>query len=483
MWAISRGVPRAVSRRCRVVALVATCGGRGRKATDNSSLERDAACANVGGHVDSTGVGRRSRDTRHAVQLILPKQPHRTARKAVASSRSRRLQRIMWAWLRRMVRRTGRNIRSSGIWDKPFRKTHSYESEWDPPAMVKNSVVTACFALFVFARFASAEEGAAPAIKDIQLDSGIRLNYIEAGSGTPVIFIHGTLGDMYMWTSFIESFGKDYRAIAYSRRYNHPNRNPVPPMANHSTGIEAEDLAEFITKLQLPKAHVVGYSYGGYTALHLAVNHPDLIRTLVVAEPPLLPWLANMPGHQDKGREMLDLQETRFVNPARNALKEGKEEEAIRIFIDYVISEGAFNALPAHTKHALLRNAPEFVAEVMSENMFAPLSREDVASLTMPVLMISGENSIGPLRLTDAELEKTLPQQTTKRVIIPNATHAMWYENPAACTSELSEFFRHTEIVDNRVFTAIADGPVSASHGLPWCRPRWVAWRRCVRIR
>ena len=110
--------------------------------------------------------------------------------------------------------------------------------------MVNKTIVAACFALFAFARFAGAEEVASPKSECIQLDSGIRLNYIEAGSGTPVIFIHGTLGDMYMWTSFVESFGKNYHAIAYSRRYNYPNCNSVPPKANHSTAIEAKDLAD-----------------------------------------------------------------------------------------------------------------------------------------------------------------------------------------------------------------------------------------------
>jgi non-heme chloroperoxidase len=308
--------------------------------------------------------------------------------------------------------------------------------------MQRESITAACFAILVLARFTGAQESPTPPIKNITLDSGIRLSYIEAGTGTPVIFIHGTLGDLYMWTSFVESFGRDYRAIAYSRRYNFPNGNSVPSKANHSTAIEATDLAEFITKLKLPKAHVVGYSYGGYTALHLAVNHPEMIRTLVLAEPPLLPWVADMSEHQDEGKQMLMLQQTRFVDPARRALNRGNEEEAIRIFIDYVIRDGAFDALSNADKKALLRNAPEFVAEVMSENMFAPLSRQHVAALTMPILMISGEKTTGPLRLTDSELKETLPQRTTKRVIIPNATHGMWYEDPTACTSALSTFLR-----------------------------------------
>jgi pimeloyl-ACP methyl ester carboxylesterase len=308
--------------------------------------------------------------------------------------------------------------------------------------MLTQKIVTVFFAMVVMTRFGCAQDASAPPLKHADLNGGIRLSYIETGEGTPVIFIHGTLGDLYMWTSFVETLGEDYRAIAYSRRYNYPNKNSVQRKADHSTAIEARDLAEFISKLELPPAHIVGYSYGGYTALHLAVNHPELVRTLVVAEPPLLPWLANMSENQDKGKQMLKLQETRFVKPAREALKRGNEKEAMRSFIDYVIREGAFESLPDDSKKVLMRNAPEFVAEVRSKNMFAPLSRDHVASLPMPVLMISGANSIGPLRLTDAELEKALPKRSTKRVTIANATHGMWYENPTACTNELLEFFK-----------------------------------------
>lgn len=308
--------------------------------------------------------------------------------------------------------------------------------------MLKTSIFLACIAILFSAKYASAQETIATPVREAKLDNDIGLSYIEAGSGTPVIFIHGTLGDLYMWTSFVNSFGKNYHAIAYSRRYNYPNTNPLKKNANHSTAVEARDLAAFITKLKLPKAHIVGYSYGGYTALHLAVDHPELVRTLVLAEPPLMPWLSDMSENQDKGRQMLKLQKTQFIQPARDALAKDDEEGAIQIFIDYVVQDGAFDALPKSNKDGLIRNAREFVAEVTSKNLFAPLSRHRVASLTVPILMISGENSIGPLRLTDEELEKTLPASTSRRVVIPNATHAMWYENPTACTEVLSTFMR-----------------------------------------
>jgi pimeloyl-ACP methyl ester carboxylesterase len=279
--------------------------------------------------------------------------------------------------------------------------------------------------------------------KQIVLPNGISINYMENGplDAVPVIFIHGTLGDMPMWEDYITTFGKNYRAIAYSRRYNYPNENALPPGSNHSTAVEAADLAELIQELELPKAHIVGYSYGGYTALHLAVDHPELVRSLVLAEPPLIPWLANLPANKKQGRFLFERQQTHFVNPARRQIAEGDVEGAIKTFVDYVVEDGAFDKMPPAVKQAVLDNSLEFRAEVTSKAMFAPLTRREVASIEIPTLMLSGQKSMGALKLTDAELEKTLPGKFCRRVTIDDATHLMWQENPVACTKALMAFF------------------------------------------
>ncbi len=275
--------------------------------------------------------------------------------------------------------------------------------------------------------------------KNVKVRDGIELAYIEAGEGTPVVFIHGTLGDLYMWTDFVREFSKDYRAIAYSRRYNYPNENAV--QKDHSTAVEGEDLAAFIKTLQLPKVHIVGFSYGGYTALHLAVNHPELVRTLTLAEPPLIPWIENLRGARgEEAKQLVARIYNEFRIPARQAIKNGKVDEAVEIFIDHVINEGAYKLLDPAVKNVLNRNVREFVAEVTSANMFAPLTRRQVEQITAPTLMLSGAKSSPSLRMTDDELEKVLPSKLCKRIVIPDATHAMWYEQPEMCKKAVLEF-------------------------------------------
>ena len=86
-----------------------------------------------------------------------------------------------------------------------------------------------------------------------------------------------------------------YRTITYSRRYDFPNDNPLSA-TDHSARVEAADLAALNRHLHLGRMHVVGVSYGAYTALMLALRKPEMIRTLTLVEPSLIRWLPDLPG-------------------------------------------------------------------------------------------------------------------------------------------------------------------------------------------
>jgi non-heme chloroperoxidase len=278
-------------------------------------------------------------------------------------------------------------------------------------------------------------------LKKVRVRDDIELSYIEAGEGTPVIFIHGTLGDLYMWKDYVRAFSENYRAIAYSRRYNHPNDNAM--QNDHSTAVEGQDLAAFIRKLKLPKAHIVGYSYGGYTALHVAVEHPELVRTLTLAEPPLMPWLKDLGGPRgEKAKEILAAMDIEFRIPARRAIQNGNVVEAVEIFVDHVVKKGAYKGFPAEVRASLHLNEREFIAEVTSAEMFAPLTRAQVGQISAPTLMLSGSNSSPSLNMTDDELQKAMPSKQCRRVVVPGATHAMWLEQPEFCRTTLLDFLR-----------------------------------------
>jgi pimeloyl-ACP methyl ester carboxylesterase len=161
-------------------------------------------------------------------------------------------------------------------------------------------------------RFASADIG-----------DGIVLHYAEKGSGTPVVFGHGSLSEMTYWNDQVNAFASDYRSLAYSRRYDFPNHNPARP--NYSAVTDAEDLAAFIRTLHLGRVYLVGHSYGALTALYLAVRHPELIRAMVLAEPPAIPLLEDVSGpDRAQALRLYDDIQRRMVTPMRRDFRAGR---------------------------------------------------------------------------------------------------------------------------------------------------------------
>ena len=59
---------------------------------------------------------------------------------------------------------------------------------------------------------------AAPEVKAVFIN-GDSLHYIDVGKGDPVVFVHGGIGDYRTWGAQMDTFAKNHRVIAYSRRY------------------------------------------------------------------------------------------------------------------------------------------------------------------------------------------------------------------------------------------------------------------------
>ena len=263
--------------------------------------------------------------------------------------------------------------------------------------------------------------------------NGVELHYLIRGQGQPIVFVHGGLADYREWGPVAEQLSPQFRTIVYSRRYNYPNANSfIPP--NHSAEIEAEDLAALIHALKLGPVHLAGLSYGAVTALTLAMKHPELVRTLILAEPPLMRWLQDLPGGTAIYEEFMG----KVWEPAGRAFLAGDTALALHVILDYFMGSGAADQIPPELSSMLLGNIREWEALTTSSDPFPLLRREDVQRLRVPTLMLSGENSYPLGKLIDAELARVLPNE--QRVIVPHATHETCNEQPAFCAEAIRTF-------------------------------------------
>ena len=269
------------------------------------------------------------------------------------------------------------------------------------------------------------------------LDTGVGLHYVTQGSGTPVIFVHGGGRDYGYWDKQLESFAARYRAVSYSRRYAPPNDNPeiVP---DYAATVDAADLAGLMRRLDAAPAHLVGASIGGVAALFLAVQHPELVRSLVLAEPPVLRWALDLPG----GRALLDRFLAEAFTPAGEAFRAGDAERAMALLTDAFLGAGTFRRFPEKLRRKVMSGWRDWAAQTMSTVPFPELARDAIRSIDKPVLLLSGAKTIPLHALVDAELERLLPN--CERVVIPDATHDLWADQPDRCRAATLAFLaRH----------------------------------------
>ncbi len=263
--------------------------------------------------------------------------------------------------------------------------------------------------------------------------NGVELHYVERGRGEPLILLHGGQGDYRSWGPQVEALSRHYRVISYSRRYHHPNDNPLAAH-DHSAYVEADDLAAFIRRLRLGRAHLVGTSYGAFTALALAVRHPGMARSLVLAEPPVHQWVRGDPRGAALYREFM----TTIHEPVGRAFKAGDDEGAMRIFVDGLAGARRFDGLPPEARAAVMQNSRFFKALTLSADPFPDLPKEKVRRLRVPALIVAGENTIERHTLVNEELARLLPD--AERVVIPRAGHGAARENPQAFNEAVLEF-------------------------------------------
>jgi pimeloyl-ACP methyl ester carboxylesterase len=256
--------------------------------------------------------------------------------------------------------------------------------------------------------------------------NGVELHYLERGRGVPVVFVHGGLVDYRRWADQIEPFARHYRVITYSRRYNFPNDNtPLNPA--YSPAVDADDLAALVKKLQLGRVHVIGESYGAYTALFLAAHHPQTVRSLVLAEAPMLRWLNTT---REGEAAFADFQE-RLWQPVGRAFGRHDPKEAQKLIVRFFFDGATVDSIPADVRAQLKANLREWQALAASRDAFPSLSREEVAGISAPTLLMEGQHTLPLHRLLDAQYAALLPNN--RRLIIPKATHEMWDERPVAC--------------------------------------------------
>jgi len=235
---------------------------------------------------------------------------------------------------------------------------------------------------------------------------GTMIHYTDEGKGTPVILIHGFAVNIDLnWrkTGVIDYLKKDFRVISIDLRGHGLSEKPHSP---NEYGIKmAKDIINIMNNLKIEKAHIVGYSLGGFIAIKLATLYPERMLTL---SPLGSGWEKPEESHffLSIDKMIKKLETNSGVEPISTHLdKEGRKT-------------GILHAIWVKTLTRFF-NDPQALIGVLKGLSELQVQEEEIRKISLPICLIIGEKD--PLRKGAENLKNTLP--CSQLIIIPHKDH------------------------------------------------------------
>jgi pimeloyl-ACP methyl ester carboxylesterase len=113
--------------------------------------------------------------------------------------------------------------------------------------------------------------------------NGVEIDYEVSGGGPAVLLSHGYSATRRMWDGQHRALGARYRVISWSMRGHGQTESPADP-AQYSAELTVADMRGLLQHAGVPRAVVGGLSLGGYVSLAFSLEHPEMVRALVICD-------------------------------------------------------------------------------------------------------------------------------------------------------------------------------------------------------
>ncbi|MGC1466760.1 MAG: alpha/beta hydrolase [Pseudolabrys sp.] len=267
---------------------------------------------------------------------------------------------------------------------------------------------------------------------------GTRLYYEEAGSGTPVVFVHEYAADYRTWEPQMRRFARSHRCVTYSQR-GYPSSDIPNDPDKYSQDSFRDDVIAVMDALKIDKAHVVGHSMGAATALHVGIKYPQRCLSVTAA-----------------GCGYGSSADTKVVEETRAASR-----ETGKMFASADMKTSAARYADGPTRQAHKNKDPRGYAQfvqMLSEHSAQGHSltminlqakrptlwemEADLKKFSVPLLIVVGDEDDW---CVDASifLRRTAP--TAGLMVIPRTGHTLTIEEPDKFNDALAELFAAAE--------------------------------------
>ncbi|MGB6501244.1 MAG: alpha/beta hydrolase [Thermoplasmata archaeon] len=260
---------------------------------------------------------------------------------------------------------------------------------------------------------------------------------IPGRSGDPTVLVHGSWADHSTWTRVVAPLASSLHLMTYDRR---GHGSSTGPRRANPVRDDVADLAFLLESVDLYPAHVIGHSYGGAVALRLALDRPELVRSVAVHEPPFLSLLEGA-----EGKSSPDATEARFeIRRLQGLARSGRHEETAQQFAERFDSgPGAWNRLDPAARSSFTRHAPQWADEMDDPDATTP-SRSELATLDLPVLLTTGERSLPLFHEIEGELRRALRNAVAR--VLPGTGHVPHLTDPEVYAGAIATFLLERDV-------------------------------------
>jgi pimeloyl-ACP methyl ester carboxylesterase len=241
--------------------------------------------------------------------------------------------------------------------------------------------------------------------------NGTKLSYELRGQGEAVVFVHGGLADSRLWDDQIKKFAEHYLVLRYDLRGFGKSEFPTTPYSH------IEDLYALLKFLKISKVTIVGLSLGGIVAVDFTLEHPEMVKGLVLVS-------SGLRGHPQA-------KNSQSVEVAKIAEEQGMEK-AIQKWLEhpFFASGKSKKRFEQRMKTMLTDNyrywGPTPLTIIV--NYPSPPSIERLSAIKVPTLIIVGGKDASNIQAIGETL--TTKIINVQKIVIPDVGHHPNMEKP-----------------------------------------------------
>jgi pimeloyl-ACP methyl ester carboxylesterase len=249
-----------------------------------------------------------------------------------------------------------------------------------------------------------------------------RLYYEVAGTGEPLVLIHGFTLDTRMWDDQFRPFAEHHCVVRYDVRGF--GTSAVPAGAPYTN---ADDLAALLDYLNIPSAAIIGLSMGGGIAIDFALTYPAMTRALITVD-------STLGGHH-----WSDEWNARFGQIGQTARAVGMDAAKAEWLADPLFA-------PANERAAVAAHLQRMVADYSGwhwenrslEHRYDPPASARIGAIAAPTLVVIGERDLPDFHVIADRISTQAPN--AHKIVIPGVGHMANMEAPERFTSEVLGF-------------------------------------------